>query len=95
MMWRQGQIYGGLKGRFGAGTMDCEPDNPEYLQHHGQKVLKGNKRRTKVVSCSGNPYSENLTMQKIQHLGYDIKYLQIQVPFFDCLKKYIRISFQT
>ena len=52
MMWRQGQIYGGLKGRFGAGTMDCEPDNPEYLQHHGQKVLKRNKRRTKVGSCS-------------------------------------------
>ena len=31
---------GELKGRFGAGTMDSEADNPEYLQHRGQKVLK-------------------------------------------------------
>ena len=35
---------GGWKGDLGAGTMDSEADNPEYLQHHGQKVLKWNKR---------------------------------------------------
>ena len=52
-----GEIYGGgWKGDLGAGTMDSEADNPEYLQHHGQKVLKWNKRegRTKVVSCLRN-----------------------------------------
>ena len=51
-----GQIYGGgWKGDLGAGTMDSEADNPEYLQHHGQKVLKWNKRegRTKVASGTG------------------------------------------
>ena len=51
------EIYGGgWKGDLGAGTMDSEADNPEYLQHHGQKVLKWNKRegRTKVVSFFRN-----------------------------------------
>ena len=51
-----GEIYGGgWKGDLGVGTMDSEADNPEYLQHHGQKVLKWNKRegRTKVASGTG------------------------------------------